>query len=716
MAKLPELSPMNMERVVHSEPPQSSVTLGQIKSPYLEFSNALNELGSGLAALGKKFKPEKEEDEDATKDKTGRARGRGRGRRKGKDDWPHSLGGKLARDINESNPTGNGITPVGDPDAAANEPWATAPPPNGRDAEMPPDTSMGRNSTVPVAKPAGPDKVAMDDSDAYSRLVNMKSMVSGEQQATAGIANLAAQNPTDPQAFIAAAEAYKDETIKQYGEAGAPAVAKGLDHSIDQAINTNLSDLLRKKRDSDISATQQGVATKLDDLSATMQAEALAGRVSGEAFRSAQADYKAIHDEARGNHLYGMHEDRLHAHLENALAQTREAALIGSTRRAFAMGGEYAAQEYVDDHLHHMGLDEESEQQLKQQLYADIGSQVAKERADQRKMQKVHDDARDARTNEGYRRIADGSLDQNWLDQHYTQINSADRSALQRAMYAPDPETTTPAARADLTALAVASPKAIPIAAAEALSNGDLSRHDFNAMLDLSTQVIDDQKKRPWRNDLRSNLSRWPDAIGELTDFMGANPDVGRTKIREFAETIKQQFIEGDYRNAAARLPPLPFATEMPQDYTLETVSLSAGELLKRERDGRISPDDLVDQVTKLKMWRDLMLQKMQQQQDDKAREDYQERYRTFSPGEPSGNMPQRMNERRGRTKTAEVSMDRMKEMRDRALPRMEADEQEMQRNRYTDTRRRMSPSMGEPSTEALPAQRQKMQVPREFR
>lgn len=453
--------------------------------------------------------------------------------------------------------------------------------------------------------PTADDK--MPDDHAYSRVVQLRSLIDAETTADQGIAGIRKQYAGDPEAFLAASAEYKDNIVNNVAKTGATPVAEGLSHAVDHNVDQHFTEMLRDKHASDVSAGQQAVSGKLDELATRMQGLALAGGVEDSKFKVAQADYRAMLNEASGNHLFGFNAGAIDGHLEATVAKTKEAALIGGARRAFAAGGEDAAREWTANNIPHFGHDDEGEEKLFDKVSRDIDLQAAKVQADKRKIEDFHRETIKAHTEQGFAKLATASLDQGWLDQNSHYIEPAALNSLQTAMYARDPEVSGPAAHSDLTATAISNPEILPSMAADALAAGDLSRNDFGALVDLSNQVKEDAKARPWLNALRRDLTHWSDAVGEFGEYVEAHPQATRAELRAASTEISRQYAERDHSKAVAALPLPRFAPFAKSDFTPDKMPEVAERLRLSHQGGKLTDREFLAQVDLLRKWRDLL-------------------------------------------------------------------------------------------------------------
>jgi len=171
---------------------------------------------------------------------------------------------------------------------------------------------------VPLAERAGAQAVTRDAQgniqvephwpmmgragDAYARAVRMAALAEGEGAAKRTDIELREKYRDDPQGYQAAAQAYKDATVKQYTAAAGPEVGNSVGQAIDNTTTMTYRGLLNEKERLDLQRSENTMKAGMEDAANELKQLSRANApTDSPAFKAALDKYHTLSDERAGN-------------------------------------------------------------------------------------------------------------------------------------------------------------------------------------------------------------------------------------------------------------------------------------------------------------------------------------------------------------------------------------------------------------------------------
>lgn len=138
-------------------------------------------------------------------------------------------------------------------------------------------------------------------SEYYARAVKTAALAQGEADIQTKDIALRQQFRDDPEGYKAAAEAYKDQVIKQYTDAGGADLGITLGRTLDAVTKQTYRGLLNESERLGLQRAESTIATGIQSAKDDMFALARGGDTSSDAFQAAMAKYNALTNERVNN-------------------------------------------------------------------------------------------------------------------------------------------------------------------------------------------------------------------------------------------------------------------------------------------------------------------------------------------------------------------------------------------------------------------------------
>ena len=231
-------------------------------------------------------------------------------------------------------------------------------------------------------------------SQAYSRAMKIAALAEGEGAAKDKDIELRTQFRDDPQGYLVAANAYKDQTVADYTKQGAPEVGMAMGRAIDSSTTFTFRGLLNEKERLDLARASEsidaGIASARDDVMAL----ARGGDTSSPAFVQAMDKIHTLTNEKVTNPRLAYPADKAAYDLQQLDGETRANVFLhhvdqvyqdkgtnddGSARGGAANALEAARSVLTDPSLK---LTEPQRQQYFQKATAEIRANEAMRRQD----------------------------------------------------------------------------------------------------------------------------------------------------------------------------------------------------------------------------------------------------------------------------------------------------------------------------------------------
>lgn len=171
-------------------------------------------------------------------------------------------------------------------------------------------------ASIPLAEQAGYKAVTRDEAGniqvdrapiigkaavAYSRAVKVAALADGEGVVKRDAIELRTQFRNDPDGYLKAATAYRDEKVKSYTDAAGPEVGLALGRSIDSTVTETYRGLLNEKERLDLHRASDSIQTRIATLENEAAALARGGDTSSETYRRTVASVADLRRELSQN-------------------------------------------------------------------------------------------------------------------------------------------------------------------------------------------------------------------------------------------------------------------------------------------------------------------------------------------------------------------------------------------------------------------------------
>lgn len=138
-------------------------------------------------------------------------------------------------------------------------------------------------------------------SEFYARAVKTAALAQGEADIQTKDIALRQQFRDDPEGYIAAANSYKDQVIKQYTDAGGADLGITLGRTLDAVTKQTYRGLLNESERLGLQRAESTIASGIQSAKDDMFALARGGDTSSDAFQAAMAKYNALTNERVNN-------------------------------------------------------------------------------------------------------------------------------------------------------------------------------------------------------------------------------------------------------------------------------------------------------------------------------------------------------------------------------------------------------------------------------
>lgn len=221
----------------------------------------------------------------------------------------------------------------------------------------------------------------------------------------------------------------------------------------------------------------------------------------------------------------------------------------------------------------------------------------------------------------GYDIVRDGDLTADWLETNRDNLSPTQYRAFSNAVTRSGVDAKTD--NSEYTELfkratGEADQGVVQDDAFEALSEGRLSKTDFNKLFTLSRATEANREDKPWLGDIRKTLAtrlapvnrddkdqyaKRLDGLFELDDWVSANPKATRDEVKKKSAEIAKESSQAIARDLRAGLDLPRFGSVARKAINQDSVALSAQKLITAYKTGKIGIEELNRETALLKRW-----------------------------------------------------------------------------------------------------------------
>jgi hypothetical protein len=180
----------------------------------------------------------------------------------------------------------------------------------------------------------------------YDRLVRTGAVVQADAIADRDLLDLRQESRGDPAAFMAAAEAYRDQRVGQLSETVGEAGGAALRRQIDNRITASYGSLLAEHQNIAIKRNNEAIDARITTLSDEMETLARRNGIGPE-YDERLANVRALLAEKVNNPLLAFPQEKADAFLDTLNTRVQGAAIHESTERVYRERGYDAARTYL---------------------------------------------------------------------------------------------------------------------------------------------------------------------------------------------------------------------------------------------------------------------------------------------------------------------------------------------------------------------------------
>jgi hypothetical protein len=357
-----------------------------------------------------------------------------------------------------------------------------------------------------------------------------------------------------------------------------------------------------------VTAAVKGSLNSIVDDMATFAA---AGASSHPAFVERQMDFIDLLQESAANSAIGLSKADADAYSRMAFHRARDAAVIGAIRSANESGG-------LDEALTAANAARESgvpDGSLSRRIDDELQSLAAvNDRAAAAEL-RAPIDRRESIERAGIDALADGSLDQKWLDRNADWIGPETFQRLNSALHATTPAAPDRAAWFGMLSTAASGNGAETMETAiDRMASGQITTDQFRQIVAVARGAEQDAGARPWANRLREAVAGQaidpdrPARAGALTEFntwLIGNPRATPGEARERATSIVDFHMATDRAAMRASLPLPAFTAAGRSTMSSDGLDAVGSRLMTAAWKGHIDLSGFVSQARLLDQWRE---------------------------------------------------------------------------------------------------------------